>query len=119
MKILKSVLLVVVAIVLSLLLFPIGFIALFVRKGSVSEYFRGIALSIDQLGNHVMKYSFNQWMIKSHGYQFGDIDDTVSYVLGKNEAEKTLTPSGRWLVKVLNFIEKDHVVKSYRRNEVV
>lgn len=117
MKVIKSIWLLIVAIVLGVLFFPIGFVALFIRKGSISEYFKGIALSIDQLGNHVMKYSFNQWMIQQHGYRFGNIDDTVSYVLGNNYITGTLTPSGKFLVKVLNKLDKDHVIKSVKNNE--
>ena len=112
----KNFLLIIVALLLGLLLFPFGFIyALFVSKDR-SMYFRGIAESIDQLGNHVMQYLFNQWMIKSNGYKFGNIDETISSALGKNKLKETLTPSGKFLDKVLDKLDPGHSVDAVEKN---
>jgi len=118
----KNFLLIIVAIVLCALLFPFGILyALFTQN--ISLYFRGIAESIDQLGNHVMGGLFNQWMLRAgipftdfQPYKFGNIDETVSSVLGKNQKRGTLTKSGRWLNRLLNKLDKNHSIDAIEIN---
>jgi len=105
----KNFILIIIAIILAILLFPFGFVyALFTVPKSA--YFRGIAESIDQLGNHVMGPLFNQWMLRGDYYKFGNIDETVSSALGKNQRKGTLTRSGRFLNWVLNAFDKNHSI---------
>ena len=49
---------------------------------------------------------------KKKGYKHGNINETISSVLGKNEYFGTLTKTGIALVKILNFIDKNHCAKS-------
>ncbi|MCF6349253.1 MAG: hypothetical protein L3J20_13320 [Flavobacteriaceae bacterium] len=42
-------------------------------------------LSIDQMGNVAMQDLFNDIFTIKNGYQFGNEDETISSVLGKNE----------------------------------
>ena len=104
------------AIVLSILVFPIGWAySLFRLKTKLSRlnyYAFKIALSIDQLGNVVMSTLFNDFFIKDSGYKFGDEDETISRVLGINKYEKTLLPLGKALSWILNLIDKNHVEKA-------
>ena len=103
-------LLIIVAVVLSIPLYPIGFVYALIKCDNLSLYFRGIAESIDQLGNHVMQYAFNKWLIKDNAYKFGNIDETVSSVLGKNKRDKTLTKTGRFLDRILNKLDDNHSI---------
>ena len=106
-----SFLLIIVAIVLLAILAPIGLIYAFFYKTD-GKYFIGIATSIDQLGNVIMQYAFNKWLISGAGYKFGDIDETVSSVLGKNKRDRTLTKTGKFLVRILNKLDKNHSIDS-------
>jgi hypothetical protein len=59
---------------------------------------------------------FNRYLITKDGYKFGNPDETISSVIGKNERLQTLTSSGRLLNSILNRIEKNHAKKSIEEN---
>jgi len=84
---------------------------------NVSAYLRTVAVSVDQLGNVVCKDLLDLTLIKKQGYRFGNPDETISGVLGKNQNLKTLTITGRVLNYVLSLIEKDHSIKSIEEDE--
>ena len=46
------------------------------------------------------------------GYKFGVEGETISSALGKNERDGTLTKRGKQLVKLLNWLDKDHCRKA-------
>ena len=108
--------LLIIAIFLAIVLFPIGwFYSLITRRSSLSKlnfYMKTIALSIDQLGNVVLSNLFDDILIKNGGYPFGNEDETISRVLGMNKRLDTLTKLGKWLADVLNWIDPDHVEKA-------
>lgn len=118
----NNVVLLIVAVILALILFPIGFIyaifhLIFAHNTKesfkyISNFFRSIALSIDQLGNVVCQYLFNAVFIKRYGIKFGNEDETVSSVLGKNKNKGTLRFLGKTLDRLLNLFEEDHAVKA-------
>ncbi len=98
------------------------FISFFKRKLgngilNVSQYLRTVAVSIDQLGNVVCKDLFDLTLIKKEGYLFGNPDETISGVLGKNQLKNTLSGVGKILNKILNSIEEDHSIKSIEIEE--
>lgn len=78
---------------------------------TINGYFRDEALSIDVYGNRAMRTLWNNVLIKPSGYQFGEEGETISSALGKNYLRKELRFMGKFLVWVLNTIEKDHCVK--------
>ena len=53
-------------------------------------------------------------MRKENGYQFGAVGETISSALGKNQRDKTLTICGKILVSILDFLDKNHCIKSIR-----
>ena len=55
---------------------------------------------------------FNDILIKIGGYKFGNRQETISSVLGKNQRSNTLTRAGRILRFILDFIDKDHCLNS-------
>ena len=48
------------------------------------------------------------------GYEFGKENETISSALGKNERDKTLSKTGKLLVKILDFLDKNHCKNSIK-----
>jgi hypothetical protein len=108
--------LLIIAILLAIILFPIGFsVAMFYPKRG--KYMYKIALGIDQLGNVVCKHLFNITLIKKGGYKFGNEDETISSVLGKNKRTNTLTLFGIALDMLLELIDKNHNIDAIEEDE--
>jgi 8-oxo-dGTP diphosphatase len=108
--------LLVLAIFLAIVLFPIGFsVAMFYPKRG--KYMYKIALGIDQLGNVVCKHLFNITLIKKDGYKFGNEDETISSVIGKNKVLNKLTYTGMLLSMLLDAIDENHSIKSIEADE--
>jgi hypothetical protein len=104
-----------VAYTLGIIIIPIGMLyALF--KRDLSSYFFKLALSLDQLGNIAMGRLFNDILIKPNRDLFGNEDETISSVLGKNQVNGTLRPLGKFLVDVLDKFEKNHSIKSIEKD---
>ncbi|GGW36894.1 NUDIX hydrolase [Arenibacter certesii] len=107
-----------ISIILFVITVPLGFVyGLFhsiYKKGivGIGEYSLKMAVSIDQLGNVVMQHLLNVIWIKKGGYKFGNRDETISSVLGRNNKLKTLTAAGKFIDNFLNLIDKDHSLNS-------
>lgn len=81
-------------------------------RGKAKGYFMSTAINLDRFGNYEFRSLLNALLIQPHSQsRFGDFEETISSVLGKNLQAKTLTGAGRLLVRVLDFIDKDHCVK--------
>ncbi len=113
-----GILLFIISIVLLVVTGPIGiiygfFYSLFTRSVSgIGEYFLEIAISIDQLGNVTMQHFLNLIWIRKNGYKFGNRDETISSVIGKNLKSDTLTGFGKLLNRVLNSLDPNHSLNS-------
>lgn len=115
-------LLFIISILLTIITVPIGMLYTIIKltfngKFAVlfrvtNGYFYRFALAIDQMGNVAMQDLFNDIFILKNGYKFGDVDETISSVLGKNERLLTLTLLGRIIVNILNFIDPNHSLNS-------
>lgn len=104
----------IIAYLLGIIVIPIGMVwALF--RPDRGGYFYKLALAIDQLGNVAMCRIFNDILIKPNRDRFGSEDETISSVLGKNQINKTLRPLGKFLVFLLDKIEKNHCIKSIEK----
>jgi hypothetical protein len=114
----KNILLTLVAFLLVAILTPIGiaFTVLF-RCGQISEYFRKFAISLDQLGNVTCQWLLNATLIKVEGLCFGNEDQTVSYVLGRNKETKTLTIAGQLIAKMLNQWDTNHIEQAVKNEQ--
>lgn len=84
--------------------------------GGRKKYLKDLALAKDQYGNAVGKFAFNSFLIKSNGYKFGNIDETISSCIGKNKKLGTLTFLGRFLDKILDLIDDNHSLESIDEN---
>jgi len=107
----------IVAIIISIILFPIGFVFAMFYSGR-RKYLYNIALSIDQLGNVVCARLFNFFLIDIDGYKFGNEDETISGVIGKNKRKNTLTGLGIALDCILELIDKNHTAKAIEEDEL-
>jgi hypothetical protein len=103
-----GVLLFIIAYILFLPLTIINYLFVKNKKG----YFRSSAISLDRFGNREFRTLFNKVLILENGYPFGDIGETISSVLGKNERDKTLTKAGGMLVYILDKLDKGHALNS-------
>lgn len=110
-----GILLAFIAVILSMIIIPIGVvyeIFTLIRFRKISDYFFNIAISIDQLGNVACQGLLNDTLINKEGFKFGNQDETISSVLGRNYQSKTLTILGESIRWILDGIEKDHCVNS-------
>ena len=117
-----GILIYIIALFLALFLIPVGvlyavFKSFWKRKfkdgfKKVDRLFFNMAISIDQFGNVACYELFNEVLITEKGHKFGDEDETISSVLGKNKLAETLTKTGRTLDWVLGKLDKNHSIKS-------
>ena len=113
-----GIMLLVISIILFTLTIPIGLIYGFFYKlvtksiKGIGEFSLKISISLDQLGNVLMQHLLNELMIVKGGYKFGNRDETISSVLGKNIERKTLSKSGKFLNSILDFMELGHSLNS-------
>jgi hypothetical protein len=84
----------------------------------INSIFYMIAYAIDQLGNVVCQFLFNDCMVKKDGYKFGNPDKTISYVLGINKEKDTLTGFGGLIVAILHCIDPYHVEKAVKNDQI-
>ena len=100
-------------IIAYLLFLPLTiFNALNVKK---KGYFKDTAINIDRFGNREFRFSLNKYLITEKSPdRFGNIEETISSVLGKNELSDNLTTLGKLLCWVLDKIEKNHCIKSIK-----
>lgn len=95
---------------------PLSFINYFMVQNK-KGYFKSSAINLDKFGNREFRTFLNKVMILDSGYQFGNINETISSVLGKNQRDKKLTKTGKALVFILDKLEKNHCFLSIN-NEV-
>ena len=84
------------------------------KYGNTKGYFRSTALSLDIWANFELRTLWNTKLRINGGYEFGKIGETISSALGKNERDKTLSKTGKLLVKILDFFDENHCKKSIR-----
>lgn len=96
-------------IIAYVLYIPLSIINWFFVKEK-SGYFKSSAINLDKFGNREFRTLFNKTLVT--GYKFGNIDETISSVLGKNKLDGTLTNFGKILVWILDKIDNNHVIKS-------
>jgi hypothetical protein len=82
------------------------------------------AIGIDRMGNVICADMFNDMLIKHTPdvHKFGNMNETVSRVLGINKKTNTLTKFGRGIANILNWIHPNHVElasKEYWKEELI
>jgi hypothetical protein len=105
----------IVAISLFLPLTIINFFCVVLKYGvkwkTINGFFNQTAIDIDRFGNRNFRTLLNMTLQKE-GYQFGNINETISSALGKNKRDKTLTKTGLILCFILDSLDENHCIKS-------
>lgn len=103
---------------ISLVIQPLYYIFTFKFVGGVKQlnaWFYKMALAIDQFGNVSCSSTLRLLLTKREGHEFGNEDDTVSYVIGRNKFKNTLTIIGKGIERILNFLDKKHAEKAIEK----
>jgi glycopeptide antibiotics resistance protein len=114
---------IILYIVAVVLFIPLTFINFFVvlwnyglKWSTINGFFYETAVDIDRFANRNFRTLWNVTLRLPHGYKFGNINETVSSALGKNKRDNTLTKAGRVLCAILDFLDKNHCIKSINNN---
>lgn len=101
------------------LFFPLSMInaVIVIIKYKNLNYFKNSAVNFDKFGNRELRTLFNLVFKKKGGYEFGNMEETISSALGKNQRNNTLSTAGKVLVRVLDTIDKNHCEKSIKEIE--
>ncbi|MGQ1929059.1 hypothetical protein [Ornithobacterium rhinotracheale] len=92
----------------------------YVRKvyGSTEGYDRSLAYSLDCWGNKEFRTGLNSLMLTPESkHHFGNINESISSVFGKNKRDGTLSKRGVSWANRLDKIDTNHCLKSIN-NEV-
>lgn len=114
----RGLILYLTALLLKLVFYPIGFVyscLLTLFKNGYKEldlYLFNCAIADDQQANVYLAKLFNDILIKKYGHKFGNPDETISSVLGRNQLKNKLSLAGKSLNWILNLFEKDHSIKA-------
>ena len=109
-----GILLYMIATILWVILTPINWVIIAFKHGLSNDYFKQTALDIDRFGNRNFRAFLNTTMRVNEGYFFGNENETISSVLGKNQRDKTLSNFGNIICFTLDSIDKDHCLKSIK-----
>ena len=113
LSIVSNVVLLIVTILLSAVLFPIGFFWTLIASKRIYLYLYVIAYSIDQMGNVVCAYMFNRLIVRAE--VFGNPDETISSVMYQNKHR--LTMAGKALYWLIEKIDTGHFLEAYEDNK--
>jgi 8-oxo-dGTP diphosphatase len=107
----------VLKFILGFVLWPYGIVRSLFKK-EFNAWQLKLAIAEDQYGNGLGQYMFNDLLItKDSKHKFGNIDETISSVLGKNKKAGTLTRLGKIISWILDRMDPNHVEKSIDETE--
>lgn len=101
-----------IATILWIVITPINWLIVTFKHGLSNSYFRETAIDIDKFGNRNFRTFLNATMRIKKGYQFGNVNETISSALGKNQRDKTLSWFGKAICFILDKLDKNHCEKS-------
>ncbi len=87
------------------------------KEPNFPDYLWNLGISIDQTLNACLLFPLNDFMRKPGGTNYGNVDETISGVTGKNQLKNQLTKFGKLINSGLNKLEKDHSIKSIEEDE--
>ena len=100
----------IIAYVLFLILAVLNFVAVIVtyakKQGflkTINNYWFTNALDLDRFANYHFRTLLRVTLKRKKGYQFGNQNETISFVLGKNQIDRTLTVTG-WIIVYLLYV---------------
>ena len=136
MKIIKNLLLTIIAVILFVVMFIAAMIwsLLDLITGRKTLFWRGlifglnyllwmIALTLDRTGAVIGARIWNAvFLTKESELRFGATNEngepySISYILGENYVSDSLTGFGFWFKEFLDLFERDHVLKTIKKEE--
>lgn len=81
-------------------------------------FFERMAVSLDMFGNVSCRRFLQLTMTKKGLVKFGEYGQTVSYILGMSALSNDLTLFGRFIVWILDKLDKDHCNKAIESQRV-
>jgi hypothetical protein len=113
-----GILLYIIAIILFIPLSIVNFFVVLwnygIKWSIINGFFYETAIDIDRFSNRNFRALWNSTLRTKEGYRFGNELETVSSALGKNKRDNTLTKTGKILCNVLDFLDKNHCIKSIK-----
>ena len=120
-----GILLYIIATIFWIVLTQINWVIVSFKHGLSNDYFKETAIDIDKFGNRNFRtllnctlikdrfeyWSFDRYMI-IECYKFGNVNETISSALGKNQRNNTLSRLGKIIVFILDKIDREHCKKS-------
>ena len=97
-----GILLYIIATILWIILTPINWVIVSFKHGLSNAYFLETAVDIDKFGNRNFRTFLNATMRLRNGYKFGNVNETISSALGKNQRGKTLSWFG-WVIVYIYY----------------
>lgn len=91
----------------------LNWLAVAYKYGLSNEYFFQTAIDIDKFANRNFRTLLN-FTLQKNGYEFGNVNETISSALGKNQIANTLTRTGKIVAKILDTLDKNHCIKSIK-----
>ncbi|NHN26744.1 hypothetical protein FIA58_013750 [Flavobacterium jejuense] len=107
-----GIILYIIATILWIIITPINWVIVTIKNGLSNEYFLETAIDLDKFGNRNFRTFLNVTMRIEKGYAFGNVNETISSCLGKNQRDKTLSWFGKFICFILDSIDKNHCKKS-------
>lgn len=111
----NNIVLFLVSHILFIILYPFGLLIGMYRGGT--KYLLQCAITVDQSGNVFCQHIFNLIFITSKGYRFGNPDETISSVLGKNQLNGTLSLLGKAMNHFLSFLDPNHSIDAIEHDK--
>ena len=84
-----------------------------IKWSTINGFFKETATDIDRFGNRNFRTLLNM-TLQNNGYEFGNINETISSALGKNKRDNTLTKTGLLLCYILDSLDENHCIKSIK-----
>lgn len=112
-----GILLYIIATILWIIITPINWVIVSFKHGLSNDYFKETAIDIDKFGNRNFRTFLNVTMKIKGGYMFGNVNETISSALGKNQRDGTLSRFGKVVCFILDKLDSEHCKKSI--NELV
>ena len=83
-------------------------------------FYLNVAISKDQHSNVTLQYFFNDILIKKGSeHKYGNVDETISSVFGKNQKSETLTVFGKFWNRFLNKLDNNHSIDAIEEDEII
>ena len=110
-----GILLYIIATILWIVITPINWVIVSFKHGLSNKYFFETAIDLDKFGNRNFRTFLNATMRLRNGYKFGNINETISSALGKNQRDKTLSWFGIIICFILDWLDEDHCKNSINK----